>query len=168
MDRETTMKKKDVTVGGEYRAIVSGSLCRVRLSAESPYGGWIAINLDTGRQIRIRSAQRLRPTVIEEGLRKMAVPVAEQKRYRVLLSSCGNPDFDQYAPISEPVAIDVETIADARKACAVYIEKWNLGGGNWDNGRVVDNRTGKLVGSFSYNLRFWEGQPGSHGKELAV
>jgi hypothetical protein len=33
---------------------------------------------------------------------------------------------------------------------------------------VVDNRTGTLVGSFSYNLRFWEGAPGQHGKELAV
>ncbi len=163
------MKKKDVTVGGEYRALVSGKLCRVRLSAESPYGGWIAMNLDTGRQIRIRSAQRLRPVVVEDGVRKMAAPApAEAPRYRVLLSSCGNPDFQQFAPISEPETVDCATIMDAKKACEDYIEKWNMGGGNWDNGRVIDNRTGKLVGHFSYNLRFWEGEPGYHGKELAV
>lgn len=162
------MKKKDVVLGAEYRALVSGKLCRVRLESISHYGGWNARNLDTDRSIRIRSAQRLRPTVVEDGVRKMVKPVEYSKRYRVLLSSCGNPDFQQFSPISAPTSVDVETIMEARTVCQEYIEQWNLGGGNWDNGRVVDNRTGKLVGSFSYNLRFWEGEPGSHGKELAV
>jgi hypothetical protein len=165
------MKKSEVVIGAEYRAVVSGSLVSVRVSAESVHGGWVGMNLTTGRQIRIRSAQRLRKTVVEEGVRKMVADPVVQKRYRVLLSSIGNPDFDQYAPISPAGAIDVESIKAARECCAAYQEKYNLGGGNWDNGRVIDNRTGKLVGHFSYNLRFWEGEPGSWSadrKELAI
>ena len=165
------MKKNEVVIGGEYRAVVSGSLVSVRVSAESVHGGWVGMNLTTGRQIRIRSAQRLRKTVVDEGVRKMVADPVVQKRYRVLLSSVGNPDFDQYAPISPAGAIDVESIKAARECCEAYQKKYNLGGGNWDNGRVIDNRTGKLVGYFSWNLRFWEGEPGSEcadRKELAI
>ncbi|MGE4157627.1 MAG: winged helix-turn-helix domain-containing protein [Planctomycetota bacterium] len=54
------MKKKEVKIGGRYLAKVSGSVSPVRLDAESPYGGWDGTNLDTGRQVRIKSAQRLR------------------------------------------------------------------------------------------------------------
>lgn len=54
------MKKADVTLGGVYIAKVSGKLCRVRIEEESPYGGWLATNLSTGRQIHIRGAARLR------------------------------------------------------------------------------------------------------------
>ena len=55
------MKKADVSFGTIYMARVSGNLVKVRLDAESPYGGWLATNLDTGRQVRIRTAARLRP-----------------------------------------------------------------------------------------------------------
>jgi len=54
------MKKKDVKVGAMYVAKVSGSVSPIRLDAESPYGGWDGTNLDTGRKVRIKSAQRLR------------------------------------------------------------------------------------------------------------
>ena len=54
------MKKKDVVVGDVYLVKVSGSLCRVRLIRVSPYGGWIGHNLETGRQVRIKTAGRLR------------------------------------------------------------------------------------------------------------
>jgi hypothetical protein len=96
---------------------------------------------------------------------------AVSARYRVLLASCGNPDYQQYAPICEARAVDAETIAGCRKACESYIKKNGLGGGDWDGGEVIDNRTGKLVGHFSYNLRFWDGAPGTwtpQTKELAV
>lgn len=75
--------------------------------------------------------------------------------YRVLLSSCGNPDFGQYAPISPRGAVDVETLKEARDCCEAYIEEFNLGGGNWDGGQVIDNKTGKKIATFSYNLRLW-------------
>lgn len=55
------MKKAAVEIGQRYRARVSGHLTTIRIDAASPYGGWSATNLSTGRMIRIRSAQRLSP-----------------------------------------------------------------------------------------------------------
>lgn len=57
------MKKAEVRIGGVYTAKVTGRLTRVRLDYVSPYGGWVATNLATGRQVRIRSAARLRSAV---------------------------------------------------------------------------------------------------------
>jgi len=54
------MKKSEVEVGGTYVAKVSGRLVAVRIDRESPYGGWQATNLKSGRSIRIRTAARLR------------------------------------------------------------------------------------------------------------
>jgi hypothetical protein len=54
------MKKAEVEIRGVYVAKVSGQLVTVRIEHESPYGGWDATNLATGRAIRIRSAARLR------------------------------------------------------------------------------------------------------------
>jgi len=54
------MKKRDIKIGETYLAKVSGKLVPVRITSESPYGGWNAINTTTGREVRIRSAARLR------------------------------------------------------------------------------------------------------------
>lgn len=54
------MKKSEVAIGSTYIAKVSGRLVPVRIVAESSYGGWDAINVETKRSIRIKSAQRLR------------------------------------------------------------------------------------------------------------
>ena len=54
------MKKQDIQIGFTYMAKVSGVLTKVRIISQSPYGGWKAINLATGREVRIRSAARLR------------------------------------------------------------------------------------------------------------
>jgi hypothetical protein len=55
------MKKADVQIGRTYTAKVSGQLAPVRINSVSPYGGWNATNLSTGRVIRIKTAARLRP-----------------------------------------------------------------------------------------------------------
>ena len=62
------MRKDDVLVGGVYLANVSGKLCRVKVLSKTLIRGlrrdrvgWYAMNLETGRTILIRSAQRLRP-----------------------------------------------------------------------------------------------------------
>lgn len=57
------MLKKDVQIGGIYIVKVSGNLARVRITDESSYGGWIGSCLETGRQIRIKTAARLRKAV---------------------------------------------------------------------------------------------------------
>lgn len=57
------MKKNEITIGGTYAAKVSGKVVPVRITAESRYGGWEAVNTQTRRTIRIRSAARLRRPV---------------------------------------------------------------------------------------------------------
>jgi hypothetical protein len=56
------MKAKDVQIGKTYIVKVSGKFCRVRVTREiiAPWTGWIGKNLDTGREINIRSAARFR------------------------------------------------------------------------------------------------------------
>jgi hypothetical protein len=54
------MKKNEVVIGGRYLAKVSGRVVPVRITGESRYGGWEAVNAETHRAVRIRGAQRLR------------------------------------------------------------------------------------------------------------
>lgn len=66
------MKRKDVIIGQAYRAKISGKQAKVRITGESPYGGWDGINVETGKAVRIRSPQRLRfqyfePAPVEPG-----------------------------------------------------------------------------------------------------
>ncbi len=58
------VKKKDVEVGGKYTALVSGKVVTVRIDGVSAFGGWTATNLETRREVRIRTAQRLRSKVV--------------------------------------------------------------------------------------------------------
>ena len=60
------MKKAEVQIGNTYIAKVSGVMAKVRITGESPYGGWRGKNLATGREIRIRSAARLRRPANEQ------------------------------------------------------------------------------------------------------
>ncbi|MDR3702531.1 MAG: hypothetical protein P4L56_22995 [Candidatus Sulfopaludibacter sp.] len=57
------MQKHNVKVGTTYIVKVSGTLAKVRLTREHPRGGWYGTNLATGREIRIRTAARLRSEV---------------------------------------------------------------------------------------------------------
>jgi hypothetical protein len=50
-----------------YAVKVSGRIQPVRLIAESPYGGWVGRNEHTGREIRIRSAAKLRARLEKQG-----------------------------------------------------------------------------------------------------
>ena len=55
------MKKSDnITIGKTYIVKVSGHLVPVRLEQVSMYGGWIGRNTRTGREVRIRTAAKLR------------------------------------------------------------------------------------------------------------
>lgn len=62
------MLKADVAIGKTYIAKISQRLTRVRLDRESQYGGWYATNLSTGREVRIRSAAKLRREVTNSPL----------------------------------------------------------------------------------------------------
>ena len=54
------MQKHNVKVGTTYLVKVSGALTKVRLTRAHQRGGWYGTNLATGREIRIRTAARLR------------------------------------------------------------------------------------------------------------
>lgn len=61
------MKKNEVKIGRVYTAKVTNKLVQVRIEAESRYGGWDAINVSTGKKVRIKSPTRLRATVGGDG-----------------------------------------------------------------------------------------------------
>jgi len=54
------MKKDEIEIGAAYTAKVSGNLTTVVIEGENAHGGWDAINTRTGKQVRIKSPQRLR------------------------------------------------------------------------------------------------------------
>ena len=54
------MQKHNVKIGTTYLVKVSGTLAKVRITREHDRGGWYGTNLATGREIRIRTAARLR------------------------------------------------------------------------------------------------------------
>ena len=57
------MKQKEIEIGGYYLAKVSETVVIVRIERESPYGGWDALNTETRRTVRIKTAGRLRAQV---------------------------------------------------------------------------------------------------------
>ena len=54
------MKKNEVQIGATYLVRVTGKLAPVRIVCEHPHHGWNGVNVDTKREVRIKSAQRLR------------------------------------------------------------------------------------------------------------
>jgi len=54
------MKKANVKMGQTYLCKVGRNFTEVRIDREHPNGGWVAINTQTRRKVRVKSAQRLR------------------------------------------------------------------------------------------------------------
>ncbi len=85
------MKKNDVEIGGLYIAKVSGHLVQVRIDDASPYGGWHATSIATGRAVRIKSAQRLRARA-DRGRDAQATAEAEAQNTRLREEREASPD----------------------------------------------------------------------------
>ena len=88
--------------------------------------------------------------------------------YRIVLRSVGNPDFgqDPRQPMSPTEVVVVGTLRAASEAARAYIERHNLGSGNFPSPRVV--KDGRVVARISYNGRIWlppdtAGDPGIRG-----
>lgn len=85
-------------------------------------------------------------------------------KYKVELNSIGNPDYgqDPTQQIEGAWAImrHVDSIDEASKAVREYIEKHNLGAGNWAGGKVW-SEDNKYLGYISYNGRFWKDNTGN-------
>jgi hypothetical protein len=73
--------------------------------------------------------------------------------YEATLSAPGNPDFGQYAPVAPREKVQASSIKGLWAKCEEYIEKFDLGGGNWADPKVKED--GKGIGHFSYNGRLW-------------
>jgi hypothetical protein len=82
--------------------------------------------------------------------------MAINNMYTVRAATRGNPDFGQYAPISDPANIEAPTLDQLRAKVRGYMEYYQVGGGNWNTPPVY--RDGKKVGNMSYNLRIWRGE----------
>jgi len=54
------MKAKDVSIGKTYAVKVSERICPVTLTGPCTYGGWYGRNENTSREVRVRTAARLR------------------------------------------------------------------------------------------------------------
>jgi hypothetical protein len=54
------MKQEDVEIGGVYAVKVTGNVVPVVIDEEHPETGWVGTNKETGRQVRIKTADRLR------------------------------------------------------------------------------------------------------------
>lgn len=55
------MKNSDVQIGATYLVRVADNLVPVKITREHPSGGWEGTSEKTGKTIRIKSGQRLRP-----------------------------------------------------------------------------------------------------------
>lgn len=82
------------------------------------------------------------------------------KHYEVRLLAGGNPDrLQQHGKLpGVPNYTDGghQSIKECAKAVRDYIERYNLGSGNWLGGDVREVESGKWVASISYNGRIWK------------
>jgi hypothetical protein len=75
------MLKADVVLKGVYVVKVSGKLVRVRVDRVCEFGGWYGTNLATGREIRIRTAAKLRrPVLPQKGIEQSQAGIPPQQR----------------------------------------------------------------------------------------
>ena len=78
--------------------------------------------------------------------------------FRVSLSHAKNPDIPGgywvAAPRDRASTRQVDSIAEASRVVRDYIERNQLGGGNWTGGEVVD-ASGATVARISFNGRAW-------------
>ena len=90
--------------------------------------------------------------------------------YYITLVAFGNPDFNQNPnkvifPIEEH---SFNTLRECRESFLNYIERNNLGSGNVPRTGVWNKKTGKCIGSFSYNGRLWENNKSDPYKEIKI
>jgi hypothetical protein len=118
------MKKKDVQIGQTYAVKVSGQIRPVKLTAESPYGGWLGRNMQSGREVRIKSAAKLRYP-IKPGINRGDALLERQRQNRVA-AEC-NPYSDlPFAPEEDEVAgqLGCPRCGECRVDWLVWQEDW--------------------------------------------
>lgn len=121
---EPTVKKSDVKVGGEYVAKVSDKLTTVKITGESRHGGWDAKNVKTGKEVRIKSAQRLRGSAAapkEPAKGAEAAPKAGKPCGTCTNCRNGAPQLCQGAPVANGKAATVKDTKTATKRAVAHV-----------------------------------------------
>lgn len=85
------MRKEDVQCGGEYVAKVSGKLTVIKIVSESRYGGWNGYNTVTRRDVRIRSAAKLRQPAARWVMDRQPKSPEELDTKAFICIRCGRP-----------------------------------------------------------------------------
>lgn len=88
----------------------------------------------------------------------LEVSASKEQIYRVGLTAYGNPDHGEN-PCERLSDVEARytykaSIKECQEEVSIYIEKHNLGSGNWCGGMVF--KSDEYVGSISYNGRFWD------------
>jgi len=94
------MLKREVIIGGRYAATVSGVPAHVRITGESPFSGWDAVNEKTGRKVRIKTAGRLRQPLPDRDAARGDVQVGD------VVTTFGHSGAGQPTIYGQLVAID--------------------------------------------------------------
>lgn len=74
--------------------------------------------------------------------------------FRLKLASVPNPDYVECFSPAPTRYVTVKSLKEASQKCREYIERFNLGAGNWIGGQVSQNR--KQIARISYNGRVWK------------
>lgn len=119
------MKKADVKVGETYIARVSGNLVPVKIREAFPLGGWMGVNTKTGRDVRIRTAGRLRGKAAQAG--NFIAPCTTCGK-NVMLRADGSPT------LAATMHRVLDGVLFCDLACSVCqkprgTERWTLNGG---------------------------------------
>jgi len=84
--------------------------------------------------------------------------VDDAKKLKVFLANRGNPDFGQHDHLPMPETksdfwVTVRDFAEASKVCRDYINEFELGGGHWTGGKIMQSE--KEIARVSYNGKVW-------------
>ena len=92
--------------------------------------------------------------------------IRTDNKYKVVLENYGNIDYGQNPnrplPQTKNALIMCTSLGEASKLCLDYINKYDLGSGNWGgNAGIVLDLNNKQVARISYNGRIWDIKSGN-------
>ncbi len=104
------MKKAEVKIGGKCFANVTNKRVEIQIDSEKASGGWNATNLETGKKIHIKSAQRLQGVV---GDAKRLAKITTGDNVTVVENEPATVDTIGAVPTSVPKKASKKPVSDA-------------------------------------------------------
>ena len=144
----------------EGRIMVKGQISRSRTSIGRMVAylkGYLGLPL-TSQEEELENASSLvgRENSRQQDQQKQRFIRRNTDQFIVILSACGNPDFRQTEDIGVPtLKLPVHSLEEASQICQGYILEYELGGGNWTGGQVLDARTNEQVGYIACSGKIW-------------